>query len=245
MEHSPYMKDKQVIKRLKDHKIEPGRWSAYMMRETAAENSKKKVKLTAIRDLAQFWLDYLDAAVIIGYDLTNPLMQMPKGIRNKHNKAVKAATPIIAARLKAENDEKEAAHLEQATARYSFSHEQYVIVAPINAEDIVKEGKALKHCVGGYAERHINGKLTVMFLRSASDPYTPLVTIEINGDKMTQLHGYNNDKNAKIQPREKYAEILDPWLEWVKAGSKRDEDGKPILKRKRRARQRVLVPASV
>ncbi|MCL2856175.1 MAG: PcfJ domain-containing protein [Oscillospiraceae bacterium] len=243
MRHAPYTKDKSLIKCLKGYTIEPGRWNAYILRETQTENGRKKSKFTAVRDISQLWIDYIDAAVTLGYDLTNPLMLMPRGIRKKHDAAAKSAAAIIAARLKAELGEKEKARLEQVTARYGFAGEQYVIVAPIDSEDIVNEGKALKHCVGGYAERHMNGKLTIMFLRSASAPCTPLVTIEMNGDKMVQLHGYNNDKNAKIKPREKYADILDPWLKWVKAGSKRDKEGNPVPPRKRQVRQRVQVSA--
>lgn len=229
MSRSPYAKEKSVIKRLKDHKIEPGRWVPYMLRETEAENSKKKRSFTETGALAQLWVDYIDAAVALGYDLTNPLMQMPKSIRRKHDKTVKAAAPVIAARLEKELGEKESKRLKQANARYGFAFGEYIIRAPINAEEIVNEGKALKHCVGGYAERHMNGKLTILFLRAAADPYKPLVTLEMNSDRLVQLHGYKNDVKAKIKPRKKYAAILDLWLEWVKAGSKRDKEGNPKL----------------
>lgn len=190
MRQSPYTKAKSVIKRLKDHRIEPGKWISYMARETKAANGKKKRNLIAARDLAQFWIDYIDAAVALGYDLTNPLMQMPKDIRKKHDTAVKAAAPVIAARREKELGEKEKARFKQATARYGFTFGQYVIRAPLSSEDIVDEGKALKHCVGGYAERHMNGRLTILFLRAAAEPFVPLVTIEMNGDKLVQLHGY-------------------------------------------------------
>jgi hypothetical protein len=85
--------------------------------------------------------------------------------------------------------------------------------------------------VGGYAERHLNGVLSILFLRSQTDPDKPLVTIEMTGDKIIQIHGYKNDIDATVEPRQKYAEILDPWLAWLGKGSRRDEDGAPILPR--------------
>jgi len=235
MRQSPYEKTKSVIKRLKDHKIEPGRWNAYISKELELKGQKR---LTA-RDAAQHWIDYIDAAVALGYDLTNPLMQMPKGIRKKHDAAVKAAAPVLAARRAAELGVKEKKRLEAAMERYGFSTEEYLIRAPVDSAEIADEGKALKHCVGGYAERHMNGKLTILFLRSTADPHTPLVTIEMNGSRMVQIHGYKNDVNKRIPPREKYAEILEPWQAWLAGGSKRDKDGNPILPQKKKIRQRV------
>ena len=33
----------------------------------------------------------------------------------------------------------------------------------------------------------------------------------------------------------RYADILDPWLAWLAAGSKRNEDGTPKVSRKKKA----------
>ena len=237
---APYTKTQEIMKRLKAHKIEPGRWNSYMAKETAAVIKNEKRNLTATRNLSlgQLWIDYIDAAEALGYDLTNPLMQMPKGIRKKHDAAVVAAAPVITARRAEFLSEKEKERSKQAATRYAFALDQYIIRAPVDVGEIVAEGKILKHCVGGYAERHMKSKLTILFLRSAAEPHMPLVTIEMNGDNLVQIHGLKNDKNSKIKPREKYAVILDPWLEWVQAGSKRDDNGNPVPVRKRRIRQR-------
>jgi len=113
-----------------------------------------------------------------------------------------------------------------------------------DAAEIAEEGKKLKHCVGGYAERHILGKLAILFLRDAANPEKPLVTIEMSGKKLIQLHGYNNDRNEKVEPRVKYAEILDVWLEWVSAGSKRNKSGKPKIPKVEKAPQAEFAVAS-
>ena len=98
-------------------------------------------------------------------------------------------------------------------------------------QDIIREGKELKHCVGGYAARHADGKLVILFLRDKRHPARPLMTIEMQGKTIRQIHGFRNDANAKQSPREKYAEILDPWLSWIESGSKRDKKGKPVEKK--------------
>lgn len=100
------------------------------------------------------------------------------------------------------------------------------------------EGRVLKHCVGGKADSHVGGAVTILFLRNRKDPETPLCTIEMRGNEIVQIHGYRNDLEAckanpkKKNPRELYQEILEPWLAWLTAGSKRDKLGRPKLPKK-------------
>ena len=44
-------------------------------------------------------------------------------------------------------------------------------------KEIEDEGRILSHCVGGYAERHAMGKLSIMFLRKVSEPDKPYYTV--------------------------------------------------------------------
>ena len=117
--------------------------------------------------------------------------------------------------------------------KYEFALNGLIIKFPLTAKAIRYEGKALSHCVGGYADRHIKGVLTILFLRRASEPNRPYVTIEMNGNRLVQVHGYLNDRGAE-SPQVTHKEFFDVWLAWLKAGSKRDKDGKPILPRKRK-----------
>ena len=61
----------------------------------------------------------------------------------------------------------------------------------------------------------------------------PLATIEMNGNRIVQVHGYRNERepctdNPKMIPaRQLYADVLDIWLRWLKKGSPRDKDGNP------------------
>ena len=122
-------------------------------------------------------------------------------------------------------------------SKYSFELDGLRIVFPLTAASIRREGKVLDHCVGGYAERHIKGVLTILFLRKASAPNTPYVTIETDGNQIRQIHGYDNERSGGESPRKVHKEFLDSWLAWLKAGSRRDQDRKPILpKRKEEAK---------
>ncbi len=238
-DYSPYEKQQQVITRLKLCRIEPARWVSYIAKERMRKAEGRKQPISA--DFAQHWLDYIDAAKVLGYDLKNPLVAMPRGIMKKHDEATAAALPIRAAKLAAELSAKQKTRLRHNLERYEYSDSKYIIRPAINAAEIVEEGKALKHCVGGYAERHMNGYLTILFLRLAKRPDKPLVTIEMNGARMVQIHGYDNERSGQKSPREKYASILEPWLEWVNKGSRRDKDGKPVPPKKKETEIRVSV----
>ena len=123
---------------------------------------------------------------------------------------------------------------------YEFSCGDLVIVVPESSQDIVTEGKVLHHCVGGYADRHIKGTVDILFLRHVRKPNVPFLTIEMRPRKspldkidLFQIHGYQNERYQKqgqhVDMEDKYAWFLDAWFAWMRAGSKRDKNGKPVL----------------
>lgn len=86
-------------------------------------------------------------------------------------------------------------------------------------QEIEDEGRILPHCVGGYAERHAMGKLSIMFLRKASEPDIPYYTVEVSRyGGIVQCRGYKNnvaDNGGENKPQEikdfeqKYQRYLD------------------------------------
>ena len=211
--------------------------------------------MSSIGAAMRCWKDYLTAAEALNYPLHHENVLMPKGLKEAHE----TATGRHREQLRAEQDRIQAARdrklIERMRQRekeyedrkkkldrkYSFALEEFEIRVPKDAEDILAEGRALKHCVGGYAERHISGSVVILFMRNRHDPETPWLTIEMNGNQLVQIHGYKNEGlfsgkgRFAPDPREVYAEWLDTWLAWLKAGSKRNEDGTPKLPKKKGA----------
>ena len=103
---------------------------------------------------------------------------------------------------------------------------------PMSAAAIRLEGQRLNHCVGGYAKRHLEGVLTILFLRKMDMPNTPYVTIEMQGNQLRQIHGLCNDI-GRVSPRIKHKGFLDTWMRWLREGSPRNEDGSPQLPKKK------------
>lgn len=185
------------------------------------------------------YADYITAADGCGLDLSNTIHLLPRDFWEKHDTVTAAWSAICANRRNSEANAKYKARLQKLTARYLYWSDTLLIRAPVNAGEIVEEGKRLEHCVGGYADRHLSGKTTILFLRRRDKPHVPLVTIEMDGNTIRQVYGYRNDcascpENPKgIPARKLYGAFLDEWLEWLNAGSKRYKDGRPKLPRKK------------
>ena len=123
---------------------------------------------------------------------------------------------------------------------YGAEIDGFIIRAPKDRMEIMEEGIALAHCVGGYADRHMKAITTILFMRPVEEPDKPFLTIEMDGKTMRQIHGYKNEglymKGGRFapDPREVYRETLDRWLKWIANGSKRDKQGRPMLPKKKK-----------
>ena len=141
------------------------------------------------------WLDYLGEAKKIGLDLTRETNYFPKDLYTMKSN--------ISQQIKylhdKEIEEKMKAMIAARNELFSWKSKTYFIRPAESAEELVAEGKALHHCVGGYAERHAKGETTILFIRKNENPDTPFVTMEVqkNGKGewyVVQIHGYMNDR---------------------------------------------------
>ncbi len=185
--------------------------------------------------ILQIWKDYLSMARKMGYDLKEETVAMPKDLQERHDAAA-ALIRLNASAAEMKKYKKRRRTLEQ---KYAFAMDGLSILVPVSSEEIVQEGKTLHHCVGGYAERHMTGATTILFLRKQRTPGRSFLTIELYEErgkiKIRQIHGYRNENvNPRpLPPREKYKAFLDAWLGWVNNGSPRDRDGAPVLEEKK------------
>lgn len=82
--------------------------------------------------------------------------------------------------------------------------------------DLVSEGHVLNHCVGGYGESHVKGKL-VVFIRHARRPERSWFTLNIDTTtkswKEIQLHGYGNEyaHGKKLHIPNEVRAFVDRW----------------------------------
>lgn len=225
-----------VLRYCRKYAIRPSRLHGYLlkhsgkpMKEAPGWEAKKKLQ-TAWK----LWKDYVDMCEKLHYDLSQETVLLPGDLRRKHDEAAEAQSLMeerLAAEHRAELQLAAAERLKSWQKKYNFELDDYFIRVAESAEEIVKEGKTLQHCVGGYAERHLKGQLTILFLRRRETPEASLYTIEMNGNRLQQIHGYKNERDGKPSPRQTMDWLLTPWLRWLEQGSKREKDGSPRLQK--------------
>ena len=179
--------------------------------------------------------DYLHECQKLQYNLNSKPIIMPKDLFTAHERTsgilAAIADKIINSTMH-ETDEKRR-DLEVFDMELGL-----ILRLPRSAKEISDEGAKLDHCVGGYADRHANGKLTIMFLRSISHPNTPYYTMEVtNSLQIEQCRGYRNNRFDEkpeiiIEFERRYSE----YLQYVKKQRKKEE---AKAKRKKRAQQKV------
>jgi len=218
--------------------------------------------MSTLSSALRYWEDYLTAAEAMNYPLHRENVLLPRNLGEAHDKATGEHREKLAreraiqqqnwARQRKAEEAERIRQVQQAEKeydklrarlekKYGFSMDGYVIRVPMDKDEILAEGRKLQHCVGGYADRHIQGKTTILFMRKVKKPNEPWLTIEMNGNSLIQIHGFKNEgvHTAKGRfapdPQEVYKEFLDTWLDWLEKGSKRDKDGRPKLPRKKGA----------
>ena len=189
-----------------------------------------------IRDVIGIWKDYLDMARQLNYDLSEPTVSMPKDLKARHD----AAAETVKVNENAEEMKRYKKRRRMLEKKYAFAMGELRVCVPVSSAEIVQEGKTLRHCVGGYAARHIAGSTTILFIRKRRTPGRSFLTVELAEKRgrivIVQIHGYRNEgyqHKGVVDPRIVYAGFLDTWLAWVNAGSKRDKNGSPILPEKK------------
>ena len=234
----------------------------YRIREVAADARRNRI---AFKDMVRYlekqgkrerrrdridgqyalWKDYVQMAGELGWTLAVRSVLLPPDLRARHDEALKEVNAKHAReRLERERErigaldelrKKNEKKMEARRKKYNFEMDGFVIRIAESGEEIIREGLTLGHCVGGYAERHLNGTTSILFLRRQETPEASLYTIEMHGDTMYQIHGFRNDTgfSEAQKPINAMKWMLEPWTEWLKQGSPRDKDGKPLLPEKK------------
>lgn len=186
-----------------------------------------------------YWKDYLDNCNTLEYDMYNEAIIMPKDLWREHDKVMKL--------VKVRADElldKKMKELSEIRAQMEATDMELglFIRQPYTTKEIIAEGKALDHCVGGYAERHAKGATTIMFLRRISEPATSYYTMEIdNNYKIKQCYGYKNNRHEpKTEDIYLFEERYQDYLDAVKEQRRKDEQR---VKRKKKQQQKVNAAA--
>lgn len=191
---------------------------------------KKQIEVSQYRCntewLVTIYRDYINECVQLGYDPRESIVGRPRNLNEAHRRNRSA---ISAIELEKERERKAAmakgyinGFYKQWCKHYEYTNGVWSIIVPKSASEIVEEGKALSHCVAGYADRHINGKLTILFMRKNDDLSKSVYTIEMHGNQMMQVQGYHDRTPLTADAKD----FFDKWLKWVRLSDKQKDKRK-------------------
>lgn len=168
--------------------------------------------------------DYIRECDELGYDIKDREICFPRCLVEAHQRTTEAVNAIRMERYERQRREQEEKRIQTLQAleendklrefrqKLNFSNRKLAICVPESAVEIVKEGAALHHCVGGYAERHARGKLHILFIRQKSEPDVPYYTMEVSmSGEIIQVRGLKN-----CQPTADVKRIVDAYKEYIK-----------------------------
>ncbi len=188
-----------------------------------------------IRARAQMLADYLEFAKVLKYDLKRQDVALPKDLADRHDASAATVSIIQATERKANAEKKYANRIRETQQMYEFSLGGLTVLAPVSPVEIVDEGKRQGHCVGGYAARHFNGVLEILFLRRTAAPNTPWITMEVahrtqptGRVKIKQMYDAGN-RHGLLHWKKEIGWFIDAWIHWLECGSPRNRDGLPVI----------------
>lgn len=151
----------------------------------------KTVRYKNIHDIQGEWIDYLENAVKLGYDLKNSFVLFPDHLPEAHDEAADQRT-AFEKKIK-DNNYKEIEKIASGLNKvYGMKTKTLFIRAPRNYKELTKEGQDLHHCVGQYALRQATRETTILFIRKVEDPDTSFYTLEYKDGEVVQVRGKSN-----------------------------------------------------
>lgn len=182
-----------------------------LMKYVEAQYAKLSTGETARRyqsyqSVVSEYRDYLDMEARLNYATLNKSVLFPKDLHTAHDKA--------AAQLTTSADSITRRNFTLAYQRISaalgYASGGMMIMLPSSPDDLTAEGRALQHCVGGYAGRVAKQECIIVFVRRCEEPEKPYYTAEIRDGRIVQLLGLQN-----CNPTPEVQAFADAWEKTV------------------------------
>lgn len=162
------------------------------------EKTNKAIRyLMKSRVKAWEYLDHVKMMEELGISLNDSAVLFPRDFGAMHTE--------LAGRRKVKRNkdaEKKLAKRTDSLGAWWYSALGLTIRPMLTADEIIREGNELRHCVGGYVDKYAEGGTILLALRQEEAPGTPWRTVEYatNG-KLVQCRGYRNRSPEDEQDR--------------------------------------------
>ncbi len=192
------------------------RWLALARKlpvKSAARYVRKQAGRWSLTAKLGDYLDYLKQCEQLRLDY-----RKDKSVR--YPKDLQAAHARLSQMIRVEENERTARAFSKATEALNCLawQDQGLMIRPAaSPAELKAEGKALHHCVGGYADRMAEGKTAIFFVRKAEEPQAPFFTLEYRDKRIIQCRTLNNEP---YENNEQVSAFCAAWLEWIRKGMK-------------------------
>lgn len=148
------------------------------------------------------YVDYLENASLLGFDLKNKKYLFPENLKESHDKLVEQVRIY-----------RNQIFTEAILRRYNelskniYKSEEFIIIPPKNEQEFISEASQQGNCVyTNYYEKHANGLSDIYFMRSVKNINKSLVTVEVRKNKVVQSRIKGN-----LNPNENELKFLQEW----------------------------------
>ena len=169
-------------------------------------------KIHSIGGTVGFCVDYWKDAERAGLDLKSEVVAFPHSVTEAQARATAAIRYREDAALRGKF-EKMAKRLQALRWEYMG-----LIITPAESEEqLILEGKALGHCVGGYGKAHCSGE-SIFFIRHTESPKESYFTLQLDTATGKVLQNRGRHNCARTQEVEAFeqawlCQVVKPWLD--------------------------------
>lgn len=166
--------------------------------------------------------DYLKDCKKLEMDLTKDTVLFPRNLHTAHQNTIKQ----VKYKEDQELDKKIRKRFKDLIDRYYFTTERLIIRPAKDTKELIEEGKALNHCVGGYAGKYAKGDNILLFIRKVEEVDKPYYTVEVRNNEIVQVRGKDN-----CNPTEDITGFIEEFIKakLTKRGSKKNVGNKDKL----------------
>ena len=184
-----------------------GKILKYIQKQTEKRKEEKGHTTYTPEGIIRAYRDYLRECEQLHFDLHDREILFPKDLTAAHNRTME--------QVKFEKNKADQEKFQKAVEKlekFAWSEGEFFIRPAREQMELMAEGKALHHCVGGYIKRMAEGETAIFFLRKVSEPDKPFYTLELQKKRVIQCR---TDHNASYDRNPDVKNFVDMWMEKV------------------------------
>jgi predicted RNA-binding Zn-ribbon protein involved in translation (DUF1610 family)/rubredoxin len=148
------------------------------------------IRYEGVRKVLSEYKDYLIMGRGLNFNLTDSFVLFPRNLQVSHDQSSK----LYDTKKSSIYRKVIRGAYEGLLGQYHYANDEFTLIPPKTANEIVKEGHTLHHCVNTYVERVAKGKCIVLFIRRNDSINDPFYTVELQNNRVTQVYGMDHCK---------------------------------------------------